>query len=155
MRASSGQVSSPARAVGAFYAWLDTPASCPHNTETQINYNRITFDVSGWMNTTGTTGNGGTRGRYTPQLPGIYRFSAMLLSGTGGLIFLNIWKNGSGYATLGADGSVQRVEGTILMKMNGTTDYVDIRLYQFVNQTLTTGDTEGAMYFCGEYVGAE
>lgn len=139
------------KATGAFLAWRSgSTQNCTRDSTTDLVFDSEAspgFDVSGWYST--------ATGRYTPQRAGYYRFSGHAGMSGGGLYFLNLAKNGAYYANLGVDADGNRPEGTVIVEMNGTTDYVNLTMF-FIggNVTHTLANSFGESYFCGEYLGA-
>jgi hypothetical protein len=116
-------------AKGAFNAFrtaalsLGTTAGVVFDTDTGVGY-----DVSNWYDT--------TTGRYTPQVPGYYDFKWGV--GASGTLTVDNWWMSQLFVNGVADKEGQiifqraavglRSMGQAQVKMNGTTDFVDVRI---------------------------
>lgn len=140
-------------AVGAFsvtrHGALNIAAS---NVVTLIPFETEDFDISGWLDTTVNIG------RYTPQVAGYYRLSAILLASgiVGSKTFAAyLYKNGSIFkygataqtANTGLIGST--VTATVVA--NGTTDYFEI--YGQQSDSSAHPLTADVSHFDGEFIG--
>ena len=141
------------QAVGAFYGYRSAALNMLGNGNRILECDDERFDVSGWLDTNTN------KGRYTPQLAGYYRFSATIrIAGGSSFYALDLFRNGSQHCSFQIVSNTPdspRITGSALVYLNGTTDYVDVRLFHSTsgtNRAVTTGaDTA---YFCGEFVGS-
>lgn len=141
--------SSAGLAKGAFSAHRSTNMTSA--TGGTVVFDTEDFDLSGWHDT--------TNGRYTPQVPGVYRLTTCLSFNSGlaagADIEATINKNGAFVANMGAMqvSTAARgplVNGTCLVQANGTTDYFTIGWAS--NSTVQIIGSSGTFY-CGELVG--
>ena len=113
----------------AFFAYKnDGDQSIPHNTQTKMTVTTEEFDVN----------NEFSNSRFTPTVAGYYFISgsARLNVGTSSAeVFIAIWKNGSQF-TRGSNWTGMSSVGDTgldianMMYFNGSTDYVEIYIYQ-------------------------
>lgn len=131
----------------AFSAYAGTTTSVADTTYTKITYDTEDFD----------TNSNFSSSRFTPTVAGYYQINATTRSGSGitaTIPFLSIWKNGSIYQRGGGGGVVSgysfpTISGIVYC--NGTTDYIEIYLYQ--NSGLTISTDSGSTYkFTGSMV---
>lgn len=136
-----------------FNAYLSANQSISTATSTKILFDATVFDPSGLFSV--------STHRYTPNVAGYYYFYTNFIfnSGTwsGAINQVSIYKNGgtildkvsyppsSGYGVGSAE---------IITQMNGTTDYIEIYIYQNsgATQTLPLGNSN--TFFCGELLEA-
>jgi len=111
--AASGSTSLP-----AFSVYPSGNQSISQNTFTKINFATEEFD----------TNSNFASNRFTPTVAGYYQISAnmVLVQGTGlGIIYL--YKNGSAYKNFtGIFGTEVYVNGSVLVYLNGSTDYLEM-----------------------------
>lgn len=138
-----------ASARGSFSAFASARASITSAGATIV-FDREEWDQSGWYDV--------ASGRFTPQVAGIYRVSALIeLTMDGatslGLRFMrtNILHKKVQTPVDTTNGLV-RVGGSALVKLNGSSDWVAVHA-QTSGNTLTTGSGSDAIYFQGEFVG--
>ena len=114
------------------------------------------WDTGGCFNNTGSTVGSTPSYSFLPNVAGYYMFSGQTenVSGGGSRISLAIYKNNT-YTKQGTDlglpsgtwGNAGGITVGALIYMNGTTDYVDMRLYDSGGQTIAAGPTQS--YFSG------
>ena len=106
--------------------------SLADNTFTKIQYNNEQFDIGGYYDPT-------TNYRYTPLVAGKYFFCARAYITYGNSAvyqtMIDIRKNSASvarYFRIGSSSGINygSVEASIIVDMNGTTDYVDVFAYQ-------------------------
>ena len=97
--------------------------------------------------------------RFTPNLAGYYHIHAIAqLLSISGRTSLNIRKNGSRWTNIEFDtessGNTNGLELTTLVAMNGSTDYIDVMIYQASgsSKNLLDGNTWSANEFSGYWV---
>ena len=108
-------------AVYAYQQYVQNPSG---GVATKINYELETFD----------TNNNFASSRFTPTVAGYYLAYAKMpytLAPTGNTaIYFNLYKNGSTYSTLWsyypATANPTTVQGSSLVYMNGSTDYLEV-----------------------------
>lgn len=118
----------PAGSSGpAFRATGTTNQSLTSSTDTKAQFGTETFDTDNCYDST-------TNYRFTPNKSGYYQFTgqARITAGTSGYYQISIYKNGSSDSLLtivtSAPGGTT-MNGSNLIYMNGTTDYVEFYVY--------------------------
>ena len=131
-----------------FFATRNTSYSFGAGSPSKVvTYPISTDNPNGWYNT--------ANGRFTPQVAGYYQFNAALrvASGTNAEKVIILAKNDtelhSGVSSAGSNVYVSTVSAVIYL--NGTTDYVDVRVYSDLALTSTTTSTTS--YFQGFLIG--
>jgi hypothetical protein len=123
----------------AFHAYVSSDQTLVNNTTTVVAFDTETFDTNSCYNTSNY--------RFTPNVAGKYSFSFCVnLKNTNGVYYMNVdlRKNGSNVASSrgpvfenssSSDQSLEMVPlvQTILMDMNGSSDYVDVVAYFYNN----------------------
>jgi hypothetical protein len=115
---------------------------------------KITFQVEQF-----DTNNNFSSSRFTPTVAGYYQINASLSTNYSTLkrLYLTLYKNGSLYAALSdldqsaaTASSFNTASGSIIVYMNGTTDYLE--MYGLLNGTISAnnlgfyGDSSGVIY---------
>lgn len=143
-----------------FSAYVGTAQSISAGVTTKIALTSEEFDTNSCFNNTGSTVtlNGISTPSYSfaPNVAGYYMFTGQTenQSGGGARIAIQIFKNGTG-AKQGTDlglpsgtwASAGGVTITAMIYMNGTSDYVDMRLYDSGGETVAAGPSQS--YFQG------
>jgi len=133
----------------AFLAYQNASISIATATFTVLPINTETFDTNNNFDT--------TTYKFTPNVAGYYQISAVAnyFPLGGGNCFLSIFKNGSEYLRGPAyidvgTGFGLSVNG--IVSMNGSTDYLELRVFQAtgINQTYNPG--AGLCYFGGSII---
>ena len=133
----------------AFSVWASGSASIASNTFVKIALDTKTFDTNNCF-------DNATNYRFTPTVSGYYQINGRAgLSGTTGVVtcFCAIYKNGTRYKR----GSDTGVAGTSnvsdIVYFNGSTDYVELYIYQYngPSSTLDGGEAQ-RVYFSGSMV---
>jgi hypothetical protein len=118
-------------------------------------FTKATFTVSEWD----TTGGMYATSRFTPTIAGYYQIDACVgcSSSSGGQSITSIYKNGSEFkrgnqVTSNITGTQTNTLASALIYFNGSTDYVEIYVFQSsgVNQTTASGQPQ--TYFQGVLV---
>lgn len=116
-------------------------------------FTKIQYNVEEWD--TDSCYDNATNYRFTPNVAGYYQVSARLqMAGAANSTtetFITIYKNGSGYKRLTSFGSTANAAdsmypspgGSLLVYLNGTTDYVEAYIY-YDSSTLATRATQAA-----------
>lgn len=126
----------------AFSAYGTVDVSVPTATFTKITYSTEEYD----------TNNNFASSRFTPTVAGYYMVHAFFeYNGyaSNGLWSLYIWKNGSSWRRFQTGPAVSgnwKAEGTDIMYLNGSTDYIEIYAYQGVGSTQTIYNSNGQLY---------
>jgi len=120
----------------AFHAYGNTATSVPINTFTKITLNAELYDTASCFDST-------TNYRFTPNVSGYYQFSFLFTHLSGSIstnILPAIFKNGAEYIR-GVDPAsfTFATGGSGLVYLNGTTDYVELYLYQAYLNPATIG----------------
>ena len=123
-----------------FHAYNSTGGSVAPTTFVKIALTSEVFDTNGVFDTTNS--------KYVPNVPGYYQinFGARLTAINAGKVFLGaLYKNGAVVCRIDLSGlnSVQEpsVAASWFGAMNGTTDYLELYVYQSdsASQTVSTG----------------
>ena len=104
----------------AFYAYVPSDQSISSGAFTKIQFGAEIFDTNNCFDST-------TNYRFTPNVAGYYQFNiATYNNGSPSRMLLAIYKNGSAYMRV-YDGNVAGYmsQGSALIYMNGSTDYVE------------------------------
>ena len=135
----------------AFSAYPTSNQTVTNSTWTKINFGTEEYD----------TNNNFASSRFTPTVAGYYEINARVVSSgyTTNETILSIYKNGSESKRLGQipNGTASSLcpMGSVLISMNGTTDYLEIYLIQTSGLTQTfLGSYSAEAYFQGFLVRA-
>jgi hypothetical protein len=98
-----------------------TSQSISLNTYTKVQFNNVIFDTdSDWD---------AANYRFIPSVAGYYQFNLNVTSASSGVsaVFTTIWKNGAetAWATIQTSGGRSTPTVSVVLYMNGTTDYVE------------------------------
>ena len=127
-----------------FSAYTSSNFSVSNDTATKVPYNTEDWDTASCYNTTDY--------RFTPNVAGYYQVNAALFISppdavTSGYIF-TLYKNGSDHKQLDRDQFEiyfnQVASGSAIVHMNGTSDYIEIFIYQNSGGTRTLGSASGS-----------
>ena len=127
----AGRVSfnqTPISPVPVFEVFADGSQSLTNGVFAKSTFNNVIFDSHGWWDS--------TNNRYTPQIAGYYSFGALTYYGGTGfnLLQASFYLNGSSYRLFYEDrddtadpvSTTQGGMGSILVYLNGSTDYVEV-----------------------------
>ena len=98
-------------------------------TYTKVQFNNVDFDTDSCYDNT-------TNYRFTPTVAGYYLInSTVSINSATYMVFTNLYKNGSGYQLsarnqLGTITGDRAVVNTAVVYMNGSTDYLEVYVYQ-------------------------
>lgn len=113
-------------------------------TYTKVQFNNVDFDTnSNYDNTTNY--------RFTPTVAGYYLINSLVsINSATYMVFTNIYKNGSGYQLsnrqqLGTISGDRAVSNNAMVYMNGSTDYLELYVYQ---DSGSNKDTIGSSQQC-------
>jgi hypothetical protein len=117
-----------------FSAYQTTATTLTQSVFGRVDFQVEDFDLGGRFNNTGATVNGIPPMAFMPNVPGYYLVTAGLqLSADANAVFLSAFKNGGehrrGYGSGAAVNCARNPCLSVLVYLNGTTDYVDIRVY--------------------------
>jgi hypothetical protein len=131
----------------AFSAYLSSNQSISNATNTKVLYDTEDFD----------TANCFASNRFTPTVAGYYQINAAFqFTGTSAINQIQIYKNGAQYkiATQVSSSSNPESQITHLMYLNGSTDYVEIYIYQNSGGSANIAGTQNTTWFQGSLVRA-
>jgi hypothetical protein len=150
---TSGTVLTTANTFGAgtgpaFYAYSNSSQSIANTTFTKIQYNVESFDTNSNYDST-------TNYRFTPTVAGYYQINARIQFGAAATAaaeaFISIYKNAGEYARLTSGpvpvSGVPSPGGSVLVYLNGTTDYVEAYVYQNRGGSYSTDATSTFLSF--------
>ena len=124
----------PASSSGpAFGAYLASNQTVTAATFTKIQINTEEFDTDNCYDPT-------TNFRFTPNKAGKYQVSLSMIA-TGVDNYSVIYKNGASFKITGWATSGSTANGTALIDMNGTTDYLEFYAYIASGTTISSGQT--------------
>jgi hypothetical protein len=131
----------------AFSAYQTASSTVSNATNTKLLFDTKEYDT----NTNYST----STSRFTPTVAGYYLVIASVgMSAAGGTMNMKIYKNGSAYKAGSYMGSASWAQGTAIVYMNGTTDYVEAYLYLGGSSTQATATQADATYFQGTLIRA-
>ena len=143
----SGSITIANNKAPAFAAHATATQSVSNTTWTKLNFNSVAglgFDTNSNFNT--------TTYRFTPTVAGYYQIngSGYAYPSITGAVNLAIYLNGAGYTASVSSPNANQGPGlqvAALMYLNGSTDYVEIYIYQSSGGALTCGgnDFSGVM----------
>ena len=154
LRATAESYPTTIGASSAFSAYADSAQSINTGSTTKVSFHTEDFDSnSDYDNSTH---------EFTPTIAGTYLINANVsLTGlpAGTLMRLMIYKNNSLYRNVqytSADDAAANDEGlniTDVIDMNGSTDKIDIRVFQGSGGSLNIYRTNKSTWFCGSKIG--
>jgi hypothetical protein len=135
----------------AFSAYVNTAQAISNNTLTKIQFNAEEFDTNSNFDST-------TNYRFTPTVAGYYQFTtaAFISTGVAGEFTVWFYKNGGAFK-YGNDLTATTsyvIQGSALIYLNGSTDYVEVYVYQVSGVSKTLGSSATGNYFQGVLVRA-
>jgi len=115
----------------AFSAYNNSNISCSTGTSTKVLYDTERFDTNSCFDT--------SLGRFTPNVAGYYHFNASVYSGDSpSNSFLKIQKSGTDYTrSTQVVNDARQFTLSVMMYMNGTTDYVECYFDNNKGSTIT------------------
>ena len=127
--------------------------SVSNSTDTKIPINTKTYDTANCFDTTNY--------RFTPNVAGYYQVQGAVFisppNNTSGFI-LSIFKNGALFQQVHRENFQnyfnQLAQGGTIVYLNGTTDYVELYIWQNGGSTLTFGSSAYVTWFSGSMVRA-
>lgn len=141
---------------GAMFAPLGGPAMSVYRTTdqsvttatlTKVQFNAETFDTDGCFDSA-------TNYRFTPTVPGYYAVSWLITGEANaslGAVQARLYKNGTEYCNSSYGTPVAGVEGragsSIILHMNGTTDYLEVFAYISSSSSPRVGGGASETYF--------
>ena len=136
----------------AFSVYYNSTMSLTAGTNTKVNFNIKEFDTANCYDNT-------TNYRFTPNVAGYYCFTgSMGVTTTTGTCIIAFYKNGSIYKYGGAIASSSTSYpfsvGTVIVYMNGTTDYMELYVQSTVAGASSWSGASANNYFQGFMVRA-
>jgi hypothetical protein len=132
----------------AFSAYASGTTSVSNATFTKVNFATEDFD----------TNNNFASSRFTPTVAGYYQISCSSNLATASSTLVSIYKNGSAVTTIGGIGILGVTDsGAVITKLiyfNGSTDYVEVYVYQNTGGTINSQANQIASWFTGVLVRA-
>jgi hypothetical protein len=126
--------------VPTFQVYLGSSQNTGTNVWNKLQLNQVHWDTDSWWDTTNY--------RYTPQQAGYYLFTMNLYETTAVVAHLAIYKNGTEYRRFGTSldnsssiTSVRMVGGSVVVDLNGSTDYAEFYVYTNPNGTINNTST--------------
>ena len=126
--------------VPTFQVYLGSSQNTGTNVWNKLQLNQVHWDTDSWWDTTNY--------RYTPQQAGYYLFTMNLYETTAVVAHLAIYKNGTEYRRFGTslDNSssitaVRMIGGSVVVDLNGSTDYAEFYVYTNPNGTINNTST--------------
>ncbi len=132
----------------AFSAYLGSTQTISTGTFTKLQFNTEIFDTASAYDST-------TNYRFTPQVAGYYQVNGSCRinqPAAGGEVFVDLYKNGS-EVVRGSDNFVAATGGFVtasisyLIQMNGSTDYIELYIYQGSGISQTTSNGSALTFF--------
>ena len=128
----------------AFSAYQSVAQSIPSNVFTKLQFQTKEHDSSAAF----------VNDRFTPQMSGDYQFNAGVgFSSTSLNTVCSIFKNGAEYRR-GGSGTLYSANASSLVYLNGTTDYLEVFVYQVSGSNQNTRAFIAETYFSGVLVKA-
>lgn len=141
---NSGTLISTASTFGgtgpAFSAVNTGGQSFSNGTATKIQFGTEEFDTAGAFDST-------TNYRFQPLVAGYYQFTGGTGCSSSVNMFLAFFKNGSELKRGQAASSAGQVLASALIYCNGSTDYVELYLYNFQGSTISNAGGGSQNYF--------
>ena len=117
----------------AFSAYQSSGQTLSSNTWTKISFQTEEFDTANCFDAASTY-------RFTPNVAGYYQLSGGIAVATSSTyMYLQFYKNGSGYKVVlnSPAALIAGASGSILVYLNGLTDYVELYAYLVTGQALS------------------
>ena len=132
-------------AAPCFSAYQSTLQSVANTTFVLIAFQTEEFDTNNNFDST-------TNYRFTPTVAGYYAIYGSILAASANPLLLSVFKNGVEYKRGGIYTTTAASVVSALVSMNGSTDYVDLRLYQSSGGAINTTAAATVTYFNGSMV---
>jgi hypothetical protein len=116
-----------------------------NGTATKIQFGTEEFDTNNNFDST-------TNYRFTPTVAGYYQFTGGTGCPSTVNMFLTFYKNGSEFKRGQAAATAGQVLSSALIYCNGSTDYVELYLYNFQGSTINNAGGTSQNYFQGAMV---
>jgi len=136
----------------AFSAYQSTLQSIATNTATKLQFQTKVFDTSSAFNNTGSTVGTAPAYSFNPQIAGYYQITTGFgyNSPVSSEAYIALYKNGSAYQ-YGTDilATPYIIQGTFLVYLNGSTDYIEIYVGHFSGSSKNTVAASTVTYVSG------
>ena len=136
-------------AMPAFSVWCSTSPSIAANTFVKVPFDTKTFDTNNCF-------DNATNYRFTPTFAGYYQINGRVgLASSTGVVdcYCNIYKNGTRYKRGSDGGTAITTNIADVVYLNGSTDYVELYIYQYNGPSITLDGGEAQrVYFSGSMV---
>lgn len=126
--------------VPTFQVYLGSSQNTSSNAWNKLQLSQVHWDTDSWWDTTNY--------KYTPQQAGYYLFTMNLYETTAVVAHLAIYKNGTEYRRFGTSldnsssvTSVRMIGGSVVVDLNGSTDYAEFYVYTNPNGTISNTST--------------
>jgi hypothetical protein len=133
-------------AMPAFNASMTNTQAIGAATFTNVAFNTEVFDTANCFNNTGSTVGGIPAYAFLPNVAGYYQVSTAIYNQTANQLYvLRLYKNNTPLYELcrATATSAPTINGTTLVYLNGTTDYIQI--YFFCSAATTVGVGDGSL----------
>jgi hypothetical protein len=126
----------------AFSAYQNINQTIPNTTATKILFQVKEFDTAAAYDV--------STSRFTPQVAGYYQINGnVFFNSVLSTIFSSVYKNGSEWKRGEQSASAANALSSSLVLLNGTTDFIEIYLYQASGASATTNGLSSLTYFQG------
>lgn len=126
----------------AFSAYQTAAQSLPNSTFTKLNLGLEEFDTANAFDTTNS--------RFQPTVAGYYSLQGEVGMAATGLLVLALYKNGVEFKRGNQlNGNAIAVNSAFFVYLNGTTDYVELWIYQTTGGSVNTSAAAAFTYFSG------
>lgn len=138
----------------AFYAYMSNTMAASATVFTNVACNTELFDTASCFNNTGSTVGNIPAYAFMPNVAGYYQINCAVYNQAANQVnILRLYKNASYVSELSRLylASAPTINGSTLVYLNGTTDY--IQLYFYCSANTTVGANDGALvWFSGSLV---
>ena len=128
----------------AFSAYAGSSQSIANATFTKVQINTEEFDTANAFDST-------TNYRFTPLVAGYYQVNGTVTMGSNPLSFqISIYKNGSSFKKgllTNTSASLQQTNVSALVYLNGSTDYIELYVFQGSGVSVSTVTSSDLTYF--------
>lgn len=128
--------------TGPAFSAYGNKASISSGTDTKLTRNTEEFDTANCYDTSNS--------RFTPNVAGYYQVNgSTTMSASSGVLTINLYKNGSEVksgAQIQLDNAYSIATLSVILYMNGTTDYIEIYGYQSSGGTINEFNGGDSIY---------
>jgi hypothetical protein len=150
---NTGNITVPSTAAPAFSAYAGSAQNTTSNVYTKVQFPNEEFDTNNNFDSS-------TNYRFTPTVAGYYQLNVSVsVNGSPARFAIQLYKNGSAYKIItdiscGTGTTPNAIAGSAVVYFNGSTDYVELWVYQSSGGALGTAATAAANYFQASFVRA-